>query len=202
MTTYLGTDTFSQRAYRSDGSDGVDVSCRSPTFTHTLVTSHHQIDCSHGNSEKDHRNQPKVLSNICEQLRAGDTSITGVMIESNHHEGNQSVPKEGPQALKYGISITDACVNFEKTIEMLNELNEVSTGLENEKHQFRFSWRRHASELLARAETHQGLFSLREWRDEADFEIRSPSKTRPPERAEAQPSPSSSPTGPRERLST
>jgi len=84
------------------------------------------IDCSHGNSEKDHRNQPKVLANICEQLRAGDTSITGVMIESNHHKGAQSVPKEGPQGLKYGVSITDQCCSFETTLEMLKELNEAA----------------------------------------------------------------------------
>ena len=84
-----------------------------------------QIDCSHGNSEKDHRNQPKVLENICEQLRQGDKTITGVMIESHFNEGRQDVPAEGPQGLKYGISITDACVDFETTLNMLSDLNKV-----------------------------------------------------------------------------
>ncbi|KAG9618926.1 phospho-2-dehydro-3-deoxyheptonate aldolase-like protein, partial [Aureobasidium melanogenum] len=54
------------------------------------------IDCSHGNSLKDHRNQPKVAKTISEQLRAGEDGIVGVMIESHLNEGNQKVPAEGP----------------------------------------------------------------------------------------------------------
>ncbi|EGG05338.1 uncharacterized protein MELLADRAFT_88008 [Melampsora larici-populina 98AG31] len=80
------------------------------------------IDCSHGNSQKDHRNQSKVVNKICEQLIDGDQSIVGVMIESHINEGRQDVPIEGPSALKPGVSITDACVNFKTTIEMLNQL--------------------------------------------------------------------------------
>ncbi|KAL5606515.1 hypothetical protein BROUX41_002918 [Berkeleyomyces rouxiae] len=82
------------------------------------------IDCSHGNSNKDHRNQPKVAKVIGEQLREGETSIIGVMIESNINEGNQKVPAEGPSALKKGVSITDACINWESTITVLEELAE------------------------------------------------------------------------------
>lgn len=84
------------------------------------------IDCSHGNSEKNHNNQPKVLADICTQLAAGDRSITGVMIEGHFNAGRQDVPKEGPAALQYGVSITDACVSFDTTIEMLDALNKVS----------------------------------------------------------------------------
>ncbi|KAH6719139.1 phospho-2-dehydro-3-deoxyheptonate aldolase-like protein [Leptodontidium sp. 2 PMI_412] len=80
------------------------------------------IDCSHGNSNKDHRNQPKVAEAIGEQLRAGETSIIGVMIESNINEGNQKVPAEGPSGLKKGVSITDACINWESTVEVLENL--------------------------------------------------------------------------------
>ena len=80
------------------------------------------IDCSHGNSSKDHRNQPKVSKNLAEQIAAGDEGLVGVMIESNINEGKQSVPEEGPAALKYGVSITDACVDFETTESMLDEL--------------------------------------------------------------------------------
>ncbi|KAI0077677.1 3-deoxy-7-phosphoheptulonate synthase [Panus rudis PR-1116 ss-1] len=83
------------------------------------------IDCSHGNSQKNHRNQPKVISEICSQLRAGNRNITGVMIESHIHEGRQDVPPEGPQGLKWGVSITDACVDWDSTVQMLDELNEV-----------------------------------------------------------------------------
>jgi len=82
------------------------------------------IDCSHGNSNKDHRNQPKVAKVIGEQLRAGEMSIIGVMIESNINEGNQKVPPEGPSGLKKGVSITDACINWETTVDVLEGLAE------------------------------------------------------------------------------
>ncbi|KDQ54479.1 hypothetical protein JAAARDRAFT_181914 [Jaapia argillacea MUCL 33604] len=81
------------------------------------------IDCSHGNSQKDHNNQPKVLADICDQLIAGDRNITGVMIESHINAGRQDVPPEGPAALKHGVSITDACVDWETTVAMLDQLN-------------------------------------------------------------------------------
>ncbi|KAH9976768.1 3-deoxy-7-phosphoheptulonate synthase [Lactifluus volemus] len=81
------------------------------------------IDCSHGNSQKNHKNQPKVLDDICVQLRSGDRNLTGVMIESNVNEGKQDVPPEGPAGLKYGVSITDACVDWQTTVGMLDRLN-------------------------------------------------------------------------------
>jgi len=80
------------------------------------------IDCSHGNSQKDHRNQPKVAATIAEQIRDGDKGIVGVMIESHINEGNQKVPPEGPSGLKKGISITDACINWDTTVEVLENL--------------------------------------------------------------------------------
>ncbi|GAO50882.1 phospho-2-dehydro-3-deoxyheptonate aldolase, phenylalanine-inhibited [Saitoella complicata NRRL Y-17804] len=80
------------------------------------------IDCSHGNSSKDHRNQPKVAGNIAEQIAAGNDSIVGVMIESHINEGRQDVPAEGPSGLKKGVSITDACIDFESTVTVLQNL--------------------------------------------------------------------------------
>jgi 3-deoxy-7-phosphoheptulonate synthase len=80
------------------------------------------VDCSHGNSNKDHRNQPKVAAVVAEQLRAGETGIIGLMIESNINEGNQKVPAEGPSALKKGVSITDACIDWETTETVLQDL--------------------------------------------------------------------------------
>ena len=50
--------------------------------------------------------------------------ILGVMIESNIHEGKQSVPPEGPAGLKYGVSITDACISLEQTLPLLDNLRE------------------------------------------------------------------------------
>ena len=80
------------------------------------------IDCSHGNSNKNHRNQPLVAQTIGEQLRAGEDGIIGVMIESNINEGNQKVPPEGPAGLKRGVSITDACIDWDTTVEVLEQL--------------------------------------------------------------------------------
>jgi len=82
------------------------------------------IDCSHGNSQKNHNNQSKVVDDICAQLAAGDRNITGVMVESHINAGRQDVPEEGPSGLKYGVSITDACVDWETTVGMLDRLNE------------------------------------------------------------------------------
>lgn len=80
------------------------------------------VDCSHGNSLKDHKNQPKVAAVLAEQIEKGEAGIMGVMIESNINEGNQKVPKEGKAGLKYGVSITDACIGWEDTISVLDTL--------------------------------------------------------------------------------
>jgi 3-deoxy-7-phosphoheptulonate synthase len=77
-----------------------------------------------GNSLKDHRNQPKVAKTISEQLRAGEEGIVGVMIESHLNEGAQKVPAEGPSGLKRGVSITDACISWETTVDVLKDLAE------------------------------------------------------------------------------
>ena len=76
-----------------------------------------------GNSQKNHNNQPRVVDDICAQLRSGDRTITGVMIESHINEGRQDVPPEGPSGLSYGVSITDACVDWQTTVAMLDRLN-------------------------------------------------------------------------------
>ena len=80
--------------------------------------------CLLGNSNKDHRNQPKVAKVVGDQVREGEVAIIGVMIESNIKEGNQKVPAEGPSALKKGVSITDACIDWESTITVLEDLAE------------------------------------------------------------------------------
>lgn len=85
-----------------------------------------------GNSEKNHNNQPKVLASICAQLAAGDRTITGVMVESHINAGRQDVPPEGPGALKHGVSITDACVDWATTVKMMDELN-AAVGSRREK---------------------------------------------------------------------
>jgi 3-deoxy-7-phosphoheptulonate synthase len=98
------------------------------------------VDCSHGNSLKNHKNQPKVAATLAEQIEKGEDAIMGVMIESHINEGessspswpskyrsnarsgNQKVPKEGKEGLKYGVSITDACIGWEDTVQVLDLL--------------------------------------------------------------------------------
>ncbi len=76
------------------------------------------VDCSHGNSNKDHRNQPKVLASCIKQIKHGNQSIVGFMVESNLFEGNQPIP-EKLSKLKYGVSITDKCVDWKTTEAMI-----------------------------------------------------------------------------------
>ncbi|KAG5457976.1 MAG: hypothetical protein BJ554DRAFT_1896, partial [Olpidium bornovanus] len=99
------------------------------------------VDCSHGNSQKKFQNQLLVARDVAAQISGGDgaekcSRIFGVMIESNLVEGRQDIPPEGPANLKYGQSecsaaalkvrtragVTDACINFETTVECLDLL--------------------------------------------------------------------------------
>ena len=81
------------------------------------------IDCSHGNSNKDYRRQPAVAESVVEQIKAGNRSITGIMLESHLHEGNQS--SEQPRAdMRYGVSVTDACINWESTETLLRHMHQ------------------------------------------------------------------------------
>lgn len=84
------------------------------------------VDCSHGNSSKNHLNQPKVVEDLASQLEAGQKGITGVMFESNLEAGNQKSDGKGREGLKYGVSITDACVDWKMSLDMLDRLNEAS----------------------------------------------------------------------------
>ena len=78
------------------------------------------VDFSHGNSLKDFRKQPLVSTSAAEQIAAGSSAITGVMIESHLVEGRQNA--NPGDTLTYGQSITDACVNWATTESMLEEL--------------------------------------------------------------------------------
>jgi 3-deoxy-7-phosphoheptulonate synthase len=76
------------------------------------------VDCSHANSEKQHARQEDVWRSVIEQRGNGTRSVIGMMVESHLNEGNQPFPKPVSE-LKYGVSITDACVNWETTERML-----------------------------------------------------------------------------------
>jgi len=78
------------------------------------------VDASHGNSGKDHRRQPVVAEALAEQLAAGERGLTGVMLESFLAEGKQEPGP--PDTLTYGQSVTDACLDFGTTAEVLQKL--------------------------------------------------------------------------------
>lgn len=79
------------------------------------------VDCSHGNSNKDHRLQPRVAKNVVNQIIDGNQSIIGLMLESNIHEGNQSCDLPIAE-LAYGVSVTDACIDWQSTEQVIGEM--------------------------------------------------------------------------------
>ena len=78
------------------------------------------VDCSHANSYKKHEWQPLVMADVVNQVRLGNQSLVGMMIESNIVAGNQSIPDDLSQ-LRYGCSVTDACVDWETTETMIRD---------------------------------------------------------------------------------
>ncbi len=78
------------------------------------------IDCSHANSSKDPSRQPQVLNDVVNQIVNGNESIVGVMLESNIYAGNQTIP-EDLSLLRYGVSVTDACIDWPTTETSLRQ---------------------------------------------------------------------------------
>ena len=75
------------------------------------------IDCSHGNSNKNHKLQASVFENVIGQIMDGNSSIVGMMLESNLYEGNQKISSK--EQLKYGVSITDKCIDWSETENLI-----------------------------------------------------------------------------------
>ncbi len=80
------------------------------------------VDCSHGNSKKDYRNQPAVVSDLCVQIANGSKSVAALMIESHLVEGAQKLDSD-PEKMTYGQSVTDQCIGWEATESVLLELS-------------------------------------------------------------------------------
>ncbi|WEW61380.1 3-deoxy-7-phosphoheptulonate synthase [Emydomyces testavorans] len=104
--------------------EAASIAAAKKRLSEKALTSRLMVDCSHGNSEKNHKNQPKVAEAIAAQIAAGEDAIMGVMIESHINEGNQPVSPQGKAGLKYGVSITDACIGWEDTESVLAVLAE------------------------------------------------------------------------------
>ncbi len=95
------------------------------------------VDCSHGNSMKQPELQPFVLKDCLMQILRGNRSICGVMLESNLFAGNQKIPEDLSQ-LRYGVSVTDACIDWETTQECLMQAHWVLKNGHEHKDMLRF----------------------------------------------------------------
>ena len=100
--------------------DSVSVSLCEEQLTNADIPANIMVDCSHANSNKDPKLQPLVMADIGNQIFEGNKSIVGLMVESNLNWGNQKIPAN-LEALKYGVSVTDACVDWDTTASMIKE---------------------------------------------------------------------------------
>ncbi len=100
--------------------DTVSVAMVEQALIKAKLSSNIVIDCSHANSLKKPELQPLVLADIVNQIRLGNKSLVGVMIESNIEAGNQPIPPDLSQ-LKYGCSVTDGCVDWATTEKMIRD---------------------------------------------------------------------------------
>ncbi|WP_415884899.1 3-deoxy-7-phosphoheptulonate synthase [Neptuniibacter sp. SY11_33] len=103
--------------------DSVNVALCEQALDKAGLANNIMIDCSHANSSKDPALQPLVAENATNQIIDGNKSIVGLMIESNLAWGNQSIPADLSE-LEYGVSVTDACIDWETTEKCLVEMNE------------------------------------------------------------------------------
>tara|TARA_B100000575_G_C23093180_1_gene630313 strand:- start:123 stop:1169 length:1047 start_codon:yes stop_codon:yes gene_type:complete len=101
--------------YDSGSVEGTLVALREAEVNESIM-----IDASHGNSQKKFKQQIPVIESICDQILNGNNNIRGVMIESHLNEGNQKIS----ESLKYGQSITDACMGWEDTVKCLELLSD------------------------------------------------------------------------------
>jgi 3-deoxy-7-phosphoheptulonate synthase len=100
--------------------DTVSVTVAEQALAKAKLPANIVVDCSHANSSKKPELQPLVMADIVSQIRNGNKSLLGVMIESNIVGGNQSIPADLSQ-LKYGCSVTDGCVDWETTEKMIRD---------------------------------------------------------------------------------
>jgi len=99
--------------------DSVAVAQAEAVLTAARLPANIVVDCSHGNSRKNHALQNLVLKDVVGQIVDGNRSVKGVMLESNLFEGNQKLCD--PKDLKYGVSITDACLGWDATASGLQD---------------------------------------------------------------------------------
>ncbi len=110
------------RGGKTPNFDSVSVSLAEQALEDAGLPKRLMIDCSHANAHKDHKRQPMVARNVLEQLLNKNQSIIGMMLESHLKEGNQKLVTA--DTLEYGVSITDACIDWETTESLLLEMDQ------------------------------------------------------------------------------
>ena len=104
--------------------DTVSISLAEQSLQKAGIAQNIVVDCSHANSWKKPELQPLVMRDVVHQIREGNRSVVGLMVESFIEPGNQPIPADLSQ-LKYGCSVTDACVGWDTTVEMLRGAHQV-----------------------------------------------------------------------------
>ncbi len=102
--------------------DSVSVALCEQDLAKAKVARNIMVDCSHANSNKNHELQTLVMENVTNQILEGNKSIIGLMVESNIGAGNQSIPANLCD-LKYGVSVTDACIDWATTEKALRQMH-------------------------------------------------------------------------------
>lgn len=103
--------------------DSVSIAMCEQALSKAGLSTNIMVDCSHANSNKNHELQPLVMENITNQIIEGNQSIIGIMVESNLGAGNQKLSSNLDE-LQYGVSVTDACIDWETTEKTLRHMAE------------------------------------------------------------------------------
>ncbi|MCH1493379.1 MAG: 3-deoxy-7-phosphoheptulonate synthase [Luminiphilus sp.] len=101
--------------------DSVHIALCEQALENAALPRNIMVDCSHANTDKQPQLQPLVADNVANQIIEGNQSIVGLMLESNLKAGNQKIP-EDLSALEYGVSVTDACIDWPTTEALLLEM--------------------------------------------------------------------------------
>ncbi|HNE15677.1 MAG TPA: 3-deoxy-7-phosphoheptulonate synthase [Rhodocyclaceae bacterium] len=104
--------------------DTVSVSLAEKALAKAKIPANIVVDCSHANSWKNPDYQPLVMRDVAHQIREGNRSIVGLMIESFIEAGNQPIPAD-LSTLRYGCSVTDACVSWDTTVDMIRNTRDI-----------------------------------------------------------------------------
>lgn len=99
--------------------DSLSIKIATETMIKNNIKPNIIVDCSHSNAQKNYKNQPIVFEDVMHQIKSGNTNIKGIMIESNLEEGKQELIIGEKEKLKYGVSITDGCIDFETTKNLI-----------------------------------------------------------------------------------